>query len=244
MDQVGRPAKIERPAAERVLGPRRHGARQAGILGPGRGRRMPGRVLALAHHRGLAERRVGALPSDADREGPHRPGAVEEVETLFGQVDDDPFARAGRQQVSRRDRQVPAHGRQPGIDIGIGGREFHVTEVVGPCQLDQAVFGRGPVQDRPPDRLLADRRRRRQGPRGLRRGPGGAGAERQAKPQGYREAVPGRGPRAGFQSSFHHRPPPRSDPFPRWSPRCSPRSSPSCCAPIRSRRDAPASRVS
>ena len=59
---------------------------------------------------------------------------------MLGQIDDDAFARARRQQPLPGNDDGRALARQPGVDTGIGAQDFLVAQAVAPREVRQRVF--------------------------------------------------------------------------------------------------------
>nr|GEX82439.1 hypothetical protein [Tanacetum cinerariifolium] len=145
VDQVARQAEAEFERAQRVVRPCRHHVGQdvtvGGMFGLDRRGRRPGRVWGLGRHFGRGNRRAPTFAADAQREGVHHVSAFRVVvQTVLGEVDDDPFARARRQNEARRQHHLGACTRQPCIDAGVGGDHFQVAQIVAGGQVSKGVF--------------------------------------------------------------------------------------------------------
>ena len=62
------------------------------------------------------------------------------IEAVFGQVDDDSFARSGRQDMPARDDDLFAGAGQPWIHIGIDANEFLGAQAVRSRKIVEGVL--------------------------------------------------------------------------------------------------------
>ncbi|MNE35501.1 hypothetical protein D3C80_1292650 [compost metagenome] len=145
VDQVTRHAKGELERPQRVVrASRYHGREDIAVFGvflADRGRWRPGGVRGLGGNLGIGDRRAPAFTTDTQRVGVHHvlPFRVV-VHAVLGQVDDDAFARAWRQDETGRQDDLGAGARQPGVDARVGGDHFQVAQVVGRADIGKGVF--------------------------------------------------------------------------------------------------------
>src|SRR5690606_33537131 len=79
--------------------------------------------------------------TDTQREGVYRVLAFRVVvEAILGQVDDDAFTRARRQDETGRQDDFGAGARQPWVDARVGRDHFRVAQVVGGAKVSEGIF--------------------------------------------------------------------------------------------------------
>jgi hypothetical protein len=100
---------------------------------------------------------------------------------VFGQADDDTFARAVRKNVSRRNQHFGAGARQPRTDAGVRGYDFFVTHAVLAPDVEQRVFVGGHDLLHFSDHCVGADRQRIGGGQRLRPGPTGQQQQRGAQ---------------------------------------------------------------
>ena len=135
--------------AERVVGPWRNHPRQRVatflvLLAHGCGR-IPVGALFLGHDARNAERRVPVHLRRADRVGTHDArlagfGRRVIVEPVLRQVHDDGVARRVRKHKTRRDQDLGALARQPGIHSGIRSQYLLVAHAVAATDVEHRVL--------------------------------------------------------------------------------------------------------
>ncbi|MNJ51424.1 hypothetical protein D3C77_467260 [compost metagenome] len=62
------------------------------------------------------------------------------VHAVLGEVDDDTFARARRQDEAGRQDDFGAGTWQPGVDARVGGDHFQIAEVIGSTDIGEGIF--------------------------------------------------------------------------------------------------------
>ncbi|MNP23666.1 hypothetical protein D3C76_1163830 [compost metagenome] len=145
MDQVARSSQREFERPQRVVRAGRHHVGQritiGGVLGLDRRWRRPGRVRRLGDDAGVGNRRAPAFTTDTQREGvDHVPAFREVVEAVFGQVDNDAFTRARRQDEAGWQHDFSSGARQPWIDARVGRHHFRIAQIVGRAQVGEGIF--------------------------------------------------------------------------------------------------------
>ncbi|KPY57998.1 malonyl-CoA O-methyltransferase [Pseudomonas syringae pv. spinaceae] len=145
VDQVAGQAQTKLERTQRVIRASRHDVGQriavGSMLGFDRGRGCPGRVRGLGRYLGHTDRRPPAFTTDAQRVGVHHIlplGVV--IHAVFGEVDDNPFARARRQNEAGRQHDVLAGTRQPRVHARVGGDHFQIAQVVFSAQVSEGIF--------------------------------------------------------------------------------------------------------
>ncbi len=145
VDEIARQGQADLVGAQGIVRAGRHhlGQRIAfgGMLGTNGLRRIPGWILDLVHHLGHPDRRAPAITANTQRVGEHRMttlGVV--VHAVFGDVDDDAFARSGRQDEARRQDDLGTGAGQPGVDAWIGRHHLGVAQVVLLAEVGEGVF--------------------------------------------------------------------------------------------------------
>ncbi|MNO85563.1 hypothetical protein D3C76_769360 [compost metagenome] len=145
MDQVARHAQGELERPQRVIGARRHYRGQdiaiGRVFGANRSRWRPGRIRRLGGDLGVGDRRTPAFTANTQREGMHHVLPFREVvQAVLGQVDDNAFTRARRQDVAGRQDDLGAGTWQPWVHARVGGDHFQVAEVVGSADIGERVL--------------------------------------------------------------------------------------------------------
>src|SRR5438067_13739943 len=120
MDQISRPAEMQRVMPEWVIGAGPDNRRELGSFGTDRGRRIPGRICLLPGHARPAERRRLAELSEPDGEGFNPVAAGREVkQPVLREVDDNPLPRRFGQYVEGGYDQPAPRSRRKLIDPGV-----------------------------------------------------------------------------------------------------------------------------
>ena len=221
MNQVARPLQVERVLAQGIVrsGPdhRIEILAVLVVLLAHRERHAPGGILLAAHDLRDALRSSPAHLADADGVSEHdgRCAAPDRgiVEDPHGRdVDHEPGARRVRQNELRRNHDLPALPRQPGVDLGIGAHDLLVPDVEATRDIAERVVLAGRHHLHDADDVLSgvelealvghgrgQRRRRRRGRRWGRRRVPKRGEERAPRDQQARQ----RGSGAGRGGNLH-----------------------------------------
>ena len=104
--------------------------------------RIPRRQMLFSDDRRRTVGCIPALAADADRvrDDAVAPAFGEVIEPVLGHVEHDSAVRRIGQDIARRNNDLGALSRQPGIDIRIGALELLGADVIAPGQIDEGIF--------------------------------------------------------------------------------------------------------